>query len=90
MTETTVAPHANGPSPRMTPGDAQLVTPRRSVRELFPSSWLKSTAEVTHVGGTTTGTLLEYVSTGLILQDDVHKVLVSWDAIHTVKLIEYA
>jgi hypothetical protein len=89
VTETIASPSQNEPSPRITPGDAQLVAPRRGTRELFPSSWLRTPAEVTHVGGTTEGTLLEFVSTRLIIQSDGSKVLVSWDVIHTVTLKEH-
>ena len=67
MTEA-IASHKNGPAPRVTPGDAQLVTPRRGYRELVPSSWLRTPAKVTHTGGELEGTLLEYCNTGLIMQ----------------------
>jgi hypothetical protein len=73
----------------VTPGDAQLVTPRRGYRELFPSSWLRTPAKVTHVGRELEGTLLEYCSTGLIMQANGYKTLVSWDAIQTVALTEF-
>jgi hypothetical protein len=83
-------PIPNGPAPRVSPdGSVQLLTRRRGSRELFPSSWLRTPAEVRHAGGITEGTLLEFCSTGLILQAKSHKVLVSWDAIHTVMLKEY-
>ena len=65
MNEAYAPPHQNGPAPRMTPGDAQLVTPRRGTRELFPSSWLRAPAKVTHTGEELEGTLLEFCSTGL-------------------------
>ena len=91
MTETILPPDANrtethpipnGPAPRVSPdGSVQLLTRRRGSRELFPSSWLRTPAEVRHAGGITEGTLLEFCSTGLILQAKSHKVLVSWDAI---------
>ena len=97
MTETILPPDANrtethpipnGPAPRVSPdGSVQLLTRRRGSRELFPSSWLRTPAEVRHAGGITEGTLFEFCSTGLILQAKSHKVLVSWDAIHTVMLM---
>jgi hypothetical protein len=65
MTEAVAPPHTNGPSPRIAPGDAQLVTPRRGYRELFPSSWLRTPAKVTYSGEELEGTLLEFCSTGL-------------------------
>jgi hypothetical protein len=65
MIETIAPPYANGPAPRMTTGDAQLVAPRRGSRELFPSSWLCTPAKVTYSGGELEGTLLEFCSTGL-------------------------
>jgi hypothetical protein len=68
MTEAVAPPHTNGPSPRIAPGDAQLVTPRRGYRELFPSSWLRTPAKVTYSGEELEGTLLEFCSTGLIMQ----------------------
>ena len=89
MTETIALPHQNGPAPRMTPGDAQLVTPRRGFRELSPSSWLRTPAKVTYSGGELQGTLLELCSTGLIRQANGYKTLVSWNGIQTVALQEY-
>ena len=78
MTETILPPDANrtetplipkGPTPRVSPvGSVQLLTPRRGSRELFPSSWLRTSAEVRHAGGITEGTRLEFCSTELILQ----------------------
>jgi hypothetical protein len=59
MTETIAPPPTNGPPPRMTLGDAQLVAPRPGSRELFPSSWLRTPAKVTYSGGELEGTLLE-------------------------------
>jgi hypothetical protein len=91
LTETILPPDANrtethlisqGSAPQVSPdGSVQLLTRRRGSRELFPSSWLRTPAEVRHAGGITEGTLLEFCSTGLILQSKSHKVLVSWDAI---------
>jgi hypothetical protein len=64
MTESIAPPHKNGPAPRITPGDAQLVAPRRGSRELFPSSWLRNPAKVTYSGGELEGTLLEVLQHG--------------------------
>jgi hypothetical protein len=89
MAETIAPPHTNGLALRMTPGDAQLLTPRRGYRELFPSSWLRTPTKVTYSGGELEGTLLEFCSTGLIMQSGGYKVLVSWDAIQTVALTEF-
>jgi hypothetical protein len=44
---------------------------------------------VTHSGGKLEGTLLEFCSTGLIMQPGGYKTLVSWDAIQTAALQEY-
>ena len=60
----------------MTAGDSQLLAPRRGTRELFPSSWLRSPEKVTYSGGELEGTLLEFCSTGLIMQADGRKTLV--------------
>jgi hypothetical protein len=78
LTETILPPDANrtethpipnGPAPRVSPdGSVQLLTRRRVSRELFPSSWLRTPAEVRHAGGITEGTRLEFYSTELILQ----------------------
>jgi hypothetical protein len=81
-------PHTNGPAPRVTPGDAQLVAPRRGTRELFPSSWLRQNARVMYDGGDLSGTLLEFCSTGLIVQTNGAKSRVSWDALQLVELVE--
>jgi len=89
MTESIAPPHKNGPALRITLGDAQLAAPRRGSRELFPSSWLRNPAKVTYSGGELEGTLLEFCSTGLIMQANGYKTLVPWDAIQTVALQEY-
>jgi len=69
LTETIAPPHTNGPAPRVSPDrSAQLLTRRRGSRELFPSSWLRTSAEVRHAGGITEGTRLEFCSTELLLQ----------------------
>jgi hypothetical protein len=90
MTETIASPHANGPAPQMTTGDAQLITLRRGHRELFLSSWLRTPSKVTYSGRELEGTLLEFCSTGLIMQaGNGYETLVLWDAIQTVALQEY-
>lgn len=58
MTETILPPDANrtethliskGSAPQVSPdGSVQLLTRRRGSRELFPSSWLRTNAEVRH------------------------------------------
>jgi bifunctional DNA-binding transcriptional regulator/antitoxin component of YhaV-PrlF toxin-antitoxin module len=78
LTETILPPDANrtethliskGSAPQVSPdGSVQLLTRRRGSRELFPSSWLRTPAEVRHAGGITEGTRLEFCSTELILQ----------------------
>jgi hypothetical protein len=68
-----LAPHKNGPAPRLTAGDSQLLSPRSRVRELFSSSWLRSPAKVAHEDGTSEGRLLDYCSTGLVMQADGRK-----------------
>jgi len=57
-----------GPAPRMIAGDSQLLAPRSRTRELFPSSWLRSPAKVAMADGELEGALLDYCSTGLIMQ----------------------
>ena len=85
MTETHTP---NGPAPMVTPDGSYQLTARRPGRELFPSSWLRHKAEVTYDGGSISGLLLEFCSTGLIVQANGSKRLVSWDALQVVELVE--
>ena len=78
----------NGPAPMITPDGSAKLTARRPGRELFPASWLRHKAEVTYDGGSMSGLLLEFCSTGLIVQAGGSKRLVSWDALQVVELVE--
>jgi hypothetical protein len=78
----------NGPAPMVTPDGSYQLTARRPGRELFPASWLRHKAEVTYAGGSLSGVLLEFCSTGLIVQSNGSKRLVSWDALQVVELVE--
>jgi hypothetical protein len=66
--------------------DGSRLFARRPGRELFPASWLRRKAAVLHAGGDTTGTLLEFCGTGLIVATKEGKVLIAWDAIRVVEL----
>jgi hypothetical protein len=77
----------NGPAPMVTPDGSRLTT-RRPGRELFPSSWLRHRACVVYDGGDLSGVLLEYCASGLVLQADGAKKLVSWDALRVVELVD--
>ncbi len=79
---------ANGPAPMVTPDGSYQLTARRPGRELFPSSWLRHKAEVTYDGGSISGLLLEFCSTGLIVQAGGSKRLVSWEALQVVERVE--
>jgi hypothetical protein len=78
----------NGPAPMVTPDGSAKLTSRRPGRELFPATWLRHRAEVTYDGGSISGLLLEFCSTGLIVQAGGSKRLVSWDALQVVELAE--
>lgn len=70
----------------VTPDGSRLVS-RRPGRELFPASWLRRSAEVTYAGGSAKGTLLEFCGTGLVVQSNGSKVLIAWDCLQVVELI---
>jgi hypothetical protein len=89
VSEDTATFTPNGPAPLVTPDGSAKLTSRRPGRELFPASWLRHRAEITHVGGSISGVLLEYCSTGLIVQSDGVKKLVSWDVMQIVELLEH-
>jgi hypothetical protein len=81
-----------GPSPRATPGDAQLLVPRTKGRELYPSNWLKVASEITLAdeGGVLDCTPVDLCSLGLLCQTrEGYKVLINWDRIAMVKLKEH-
>jgi hypothetical protein len=92
--EVSVPPSYNGPAPIVTPDGSAKLTSRRPGRELFPSSWLRGNARIIYDSGSgsvdAVGTLLEYCSTGLILQTNGCKTLVSWDRLIMVELQESA
>jgi hypothetical protein len=78
----------NEPAPMVTPDGSYQLTARRPGREMFPSSWLRHKAEVTYDGGSMSGLLLEFCSTGLTVQANGSKRLVSWNALQVVELVE--
>jgi hypothetical protein len=78
----------NGPVPLVTPDGSARLTSRRSGRELFPASWLRHRARIMYDGGDLSGVLLEYCSTGLIIQANGSKSLISWDVLQVVELVE--
>jgi hypothetical protein len=79
-----------GPAPMVTPDGSYQLTARRPGRELFPSSWLRHRARIHYGDGEDLleGVLLEFCSTGLIVQANGHKTLVNWDAWRTIELLE--
>jgi hypothetical protein len=79
--ETATYVSTNGPAPLVTP-DGSRLTARRPGRELFPASWLRHRARIMYGDGQDlSGVLLEFCSTGLIIQANDSKTLVAWDAL---------
>lgn len=74
-------------SPLVTPDGSRLLA-RRPGRELFPASWLRHRAVVSHADGDITGTLVEFCGAGLIVATTEGKTLVSWDVLRLVELRE--
>jgi hypothetical protein len=88
MTEDVSTYTPNGPAPLVTPDRGYRLTARRPGRELFPASWLRHRARIIYDGGDLAGVLLEFCSTGLIVQVNGSKTLICWDALQVVELVE--